>query len=102
MRKLITAATLIVALAVPTIAAAAPGPTGVSTNGNTKDAVGFCVSAGNYNYHQIGTTTGADRSALNAADPGSVSALIHTAQDQTTQVGNFCANGQSAYAPPGQ
>ena len=99
MRKLITAATLVAALAVPTIAAAAPGSTGVSTNGTTNDAIGFCVSAGNYNYHQAGTTTGADRSALNAAKgPGAVSAMIHSAQADD----GFCTIGQTGFAPPGQ
>ena len=96
MRKFITVATAVAALAVPAIAAAAPGSTGVSTNANQKDYLGYCVSAGNYNYHQAGTTTGADRSELNAEfGPGAVSNLIHTAQQ-----GVVCGP-EVAYAPPG-
>jgi hypothetical protein len=91
MRKLITAATIVAALAVPTVAAAS---TGVSTNGTTNDAIGWCVSAGNYNYHQAGTTTGADRSSY-AGDPGGVAALIAGARAN-------CAAAEVPYAPPGQ
>ena len=100
MRKLITVVAAVAMLAVPASAMAAPGSTGVSTNNNTKDAIGFCVSAGNYNYHQGldpsgQTTTGQNRSALNAADgPGAVAELIHGAKES-------CTNIQSPYAPPG-
>ena len=96
MRKFIIIAASFAALAVPTVALAAPGSTGVSTNGNNKDAIGFCVSAGNYNYHQAGTTTGADRSSY-AGTPGGVAALIHTAAAD----GGFCTDDQSGFAPPG-
>ena len=40
--------------------------TGVSTNDNTKDAIGYCVSAGNYNFKNgfdpSASTTGEERS----------------------------------------
>jgi hypothetical protein len=49
MRKLIITGAALVALAVPSVASAAPDSTGVSSNGTTSDAVGFCISAGNYN-----------------------------------------------------
>jgi hypothetical protein len=101
MRKLIVTGMAVAMLAVPTAAMAAPGATGVSTNDNTKDAIGFCVSAGNYNYHQGldpsgQTTTGQNRSALNAAGgPGAVADLIHGAK-------SACEEIQVPYAPPGQ
>ena len=94
MRKFIIIAASVAALAGPTAAMAAAGSTGVSTNGNTKDAIGFCVSAGNYNYHQAGTTTGADRSSY-AGTPGGVAALISGARD-------LCATWETPYAPPSQ
>ena len=93
MRKFMISAAAVLALAAPT-AALAGGSTGVSTNGNTKDAIGFCVSAGNYNYHQVGTTTGADRSSR-AGQPGANADLIHGARD-------LCATWETPYAPPGQ
>jgi hypothetical protein len=94
MRKFMIAATAALALAAPT-AALAETATGVSTNGNNSDYLGYCVSAGNYNYHQAGTTTGADRSALNAAQgPGAVANLIHTAQQ-----GVVCG-AEVPFAPP--
>jgi hypothetical protein len=101
MRKLILAATAIAALAVPTIAAASPGSTGVSTNGTTNDGIGWCVSAGNYNYLNgangvpVGTT-GQNRSTLNATNgPGAVSSLI-------AQARIACPAAETPYAPPGQ
>jgi hypothetical protein len=93
MRKFMIAAAAALALAAPT-AALAGDFTGVSTNGNTNDAIGFCVSAGNYNYHQAGTTTGADRSSR-AGDPGANAALISGARAA-------CATWETAYAPPAQ
>jgi hypothetical protein len=94
MRKFMIIAAAVMALAAPT-AAFAGSSTGVSTNGNNSDYLGYCVSAGNYNYHQAGTTTGADRSALNASGgPGAVANLIHTAQE-----GNACGP-EVSYAPP--
>jgi len=93
MRKFIIIAASVAALAGPTAAMAAPGSTGVSTNGNTNDAIGFCVSAGNYNYHQDGTTTGADRSSR-AGDPGANAALIAGARAN-------CTIWETPYAPPG-
>jgi hypothetical protein len=93
MRKFIIIAASLAALAVPT-AALAGNSTGVSTNGNTNDAIGFCVSAGNYNYHQDGTTTGADRSSR-AGQPGANAALI-------AGVRANCASWETPYAPPGQ
>ena len=96
MRKFIIAATAALALAAPT-AALAGGNTGVSTNGNNRDYLGYCVSAGNYNYHQAGMTTGQDRSALNnTGSPGSVADLIHVAQ-----AGSVCGP-EVPYAPPAQ
>ena len=92
MRKFMITAAAVLALAAPT-AALAGGNTGVSTNGNTKDAIGFCVSAGNYNYHQAGTTTGDDRSSR-AGDPGANADLIHGARAN-------CAAIETPYAPPG-
>jgi hypothetical protein len=95
--KFIVVGSAIAALAAPSAAMAAPGATGVSSNNNTKDVIGYCVSAGNYNYHADGTTTGADRSALNATSgPGAVAKLIQNAR--TTGV---CGD-QVPYAPPGQ
>jgi hypothetical protein len=95
MRKFMIAAVAALALAAPA-AALAGGSTGVSTNGNNSDYLGYCVSAGNYNYHQLmDTTTGANRSALNAnGAPGAVANLIHTAQE-----GTICGP-QVPYAPP--
>jgi hypothetical protein len=94
MRKFMIAAAAALALAAPT-AALAGGATGVSTNGNNSDYLGYCVSAGNYNYHQAGTTTGQDRSTLNAAGaPGAVANLIHTAQE-----GTVCGP-EVPFAPP--
>jgi hypothetical protein len=91
MRKFMIAATAALALAAPT-AALAGDFTGVSTNGNTNDAIGFCVSAGNYNYHQDGTTTGVNRSSY-AGNPGGVAALISGARAN-------CASWETPYAPP--
>jgi hypothetical protein len=94
MRKFMIIAAAVMALAAPT-AAFAGGATGVSTNGNSSDYLGYCVSAGNYNYHQAGTTTGADRSALNASGaPGAVANLIHTAQ------GGTACGPEVPFAPP--
>ena len=98
MKKFIIAAAAAAALAIPSAAMAAPSSTGVSTNANTKDAIGFCVSAGNRNLlnGENGSpvsTTGADRSSR-AGQPGANADLIHGAYD-------WCANNQSSYAPPG-
>ena len=95
MRKFMITAAAVLALAAPT-AALAGGNTGVSTNDNTKDAIGWCVSAGNYNYlNGIDPlpTTGADRSSR-AGDPGANADLIAGARAA-------CA-AQTPYAPPGQ
>jgi hypothetical protein len=95
--KLILVGGAVAALAVPSVAMGAPGATGVSTNGNTKDVIGYCVSAGNYNQHLAGTTTGAARSALNAAEgPGAVAQMIKDARAAA-----ICID-QVPYAPPGQ
>lgn len=93
MRKFMITAAAALALAAPT-AALAGDFTGVSTNGSTNDAIGWCVSAGNYNYHQAGTTTGANRSGY-AGQPGAVAALISGARAN-------CANTETPYAPPAQ
>jgi hypothetical protein len=94
MRKFMIAATAVLALAAPT-AALAGGATGVSTNGNNSDYLGYCVSAGNTNYHAAGQTTGQDRSALNQTGaPGAVASLIHTAQE-----GTICGP-EVPFAPP--
>jgi hypothetical protein len=95
MRKfiIITAAAAALALAAPT-AALAGDFTGVSTNGTTKDAIGFCVQNGNTVYHQWGTTTGADRSSR-AGQPGANAALI---QDDRAA----CAGWEAPSAPPAQ
>jgi hypothetical protein len=45
--KLILVASALAALAVPSVASAAPGSTGNSTNGSTKDVIGYAVSSGN-------------------------------------------------------
>lgn len=76
-------------LALPAVSLASSG-----TNPTTNDAIGWCVSAGNYNYHQAGTTTGADRSSY-AGTPGAVAGLIAGAR-------TWCAANQSPYPPPGQ
>jgi hypothetical protein len=95
-RKFIIAGTAALALAVPT-AAVAGVATGVSTNGNNRDYLGYCVSAGNFNLHQTGATTGEARSALNEAEgPGAVANLIHLAQE-----GVICGT-EVPYAPPAQ
>ena len=76
--------------------------TGVSTNGNTNDVVGYAVSAGNYNYHQGldpsgQTTTGQNRKEINATSgPGAVAAIIHGVQAEGA------AYDFGPYAPPSQ
>jgi hypothetical protein len=95
--KFIVVGGAIAALAVPSAAMAAPGATGVSTNGNNTDYIGYCVSAGNANYHAAGTTTGADRSSLNATNgPGAVAKVIQEARTAGT-----CGT-ELPYSPPGQ
>lgn len=93
MRKLIVTVAAVAALAIPA-ASMAGDFTGVSTNDNLNDAIGFCVSAGNYNALQAGTTTGADRSSR-ASQPGANAALIHNAVE-------ICKTWETPYAPPGQ
>ena len=95
--KLIVVAGALAALAVPSAAMAAPGYTGVSSNGNTKDVVGYAVSAGNYNYHQAGETTGQNRKEINATSgPGAVADVIHSVQAMGADY-DF-----GPYAPPSQ
>jgi hypothetical protein len=96
--KILAPLAIAAALAIPAAAGAAPGSTGVSTNGTTSDAIGFCVSAGNYNYlngvDPSFTTTGQDRSSY-AGTPGAVAALIAGARTP-------CASLETPYPPPGQ
>jgi len=103
MRKIILTATTIAALAVPAVSMAAPLSAGFATAGNpsSADQAGFCVAAGNVNYHYAGTgtdhfgttspSTGTDRSSY-AGQPGAVAALMAEAQ------ANGC--GQSTYSGP--
>jgi hypothetical protein len=93
--KILAPLAIAAALAIPAAAGAAPGSTGVSTNGTSSDYLGYCVSAGNYNYLAAGTTTGADRSSY-AGQPGAVASLINTAQQGTA------CGPEVPYAPPGQ
>jgi opacity protein-like surface antigen len=101
MRKMFLTAAAVAALAVPAVASAGVNPggaTGVSTNAPDSAAIGFCVSAGNYNYLNGGqggfTSTGQDRSSY-AGTPGGVADLIAGARDA-------CASWMTPYAPPGQ
>jgi hypothetical protein len=95
MRKFMITAAAVLALAAPT-AALAGGNTGVSTNDNTKDAIGFCVSNGNTVLHEWGTTTGASRSELNKAEgPGAVADMIQWAR-------SVCPGWEAPALPPGQ
>jgi hypothetical protein len=103
MRRFIVAAVSIAALAVPAVSMAdAPGATGVSTHNNPNAVIGYDVSAGNYNYLNGNdpsgqTSTGQNRSALNAAQgPGAVANLIAAARADT-QTGQY-----GTFPPPGQ
>jgi hypothetical protein len=91
MKRILVIAVATGALAIPAASLASSG-----SNPTTTDAIGWCVSAGNYNYLLSGETTGQNRSELNAADPGSVAALIAGART------GFCKESQSPYPPPGQ
>jgi hypothetical protein len=64
-------------------------------NGTTKDAIGWCVSAGNYNALQAGTTTGANRRGY-AGQPGGVADMIADIR------GSWCSTQQVHFPPPGQ
>lgn len=68
---------------------------GAGENGTTKDAIGWCVSAGNYNALQAGTTTGANRSGY-AGQPGGVAGMIADIR------GSWCSTQQVDFPPPGQ
>jgi len=93
MRRLIAAGTVGACLLIPVGAIAGSTATGVSTNSTTRDAIGFCVSGGNYNRFVMGLTTGDDRSSF-AGDPGTVAARIHDSRA-------YCAGVESPYPPPG-
>jgi hypothetical protein len=79
----------LLAIAFPASALANAG-----TNNTTKDAIGWCVSAGNYNAFLAGETTGDNRSSY-AGQPGAVAELISGARA-------WCSENQSNYPPPGQ
>jgi hypothetical protein len=98
MRKFIIAATAVASLAVPAVSMA---DTGVSTHAPAAAAIGYDVSAGNYNYMQPGgqdgfTSTGQDRSSY-AGTPGAVAGLIAGARATTAAgyAGAFPAPGQA-------
>jgi hypothetical protein len=103
MRKYIVVVGALVALAVPSAAIADPGFTGVSTNDNTNDVVGYAISAGNYNLkhgvHGDLTTRGEWARAFNAAwGPGAMADAIHGVQAQeATYEASY-----GPYAPPTQ
>jgi hypothetical protein len=52
MKKVLITGMAVAMLAVPSVASAAGGYTGVSTNGTSNDAVGYCISAGNVNIRE--------------------------------------------------
>jgi|1186.fasta_scaffold03618_2 hypothetical protein len=93
MRRLISAGAVGACLLIPASAMAGQNGTGVSTNATTSDAIGFCVSGGNYNRFLQGLTTGDDRSSF-AGQPGAVAARVRDSRA-------YCAGVESPYPPPG-
>jgi hypothetical protein len=64
-------------------------------NGTTNDAIGWCVSSGNYNALQAGRTTGDNRRSY-AGQPGAVA-------DMLAQIrGTWCTTEQVEIPAPGQ
>ncbi len=91
MKRFAILAGVVLAIALPAAALANP-----ADNPSLKDAVGFCVSAGNYNYHAVGETTGQDRSGLTGQE---VKALMAQARSDGFICTTFQENGYDWQAP---
>jgi hypothetical protein len=92
-KRFLTAAVVLAALVVPSSALANPfaGAVAAGSNPTTRDAIGFCVAAGQANYNIAGFSTGDNRSSF-AGEPGAVADLIAGARAN-------CSGGlQSWYA----